>query len=227
MTATKKEETTRRPLSEGELERRRAVKIQNRQVILDRIIEALSKEPDSAGRAPGEGWNLTRYAEAGETSRGTLYNQFGSLDGLLTAIHEATRDSVQMVDPIDPNLRGEDRIEEQTRMWLKWIDNNRSAVLSVVFKEKGTAETKAIRLTAKSNLNRRVILEHLGVEDPSTDLLYAAGVYLGAAEDALRGYLVVGRDRAELGAILERLLRNVIELGRDRADVPKPLPGDS
>lgn len=221
-----KKQTTRKTRPAGEDVEKRSAREKNREKILAAIINALNETPEGE-TPPGRGWNLTKYAEVGGTTRGTLYNHFGSLEGLLAAIHKETKVSVNLPVRLEPGITRNARIKHQVGIWTAWIDNHRSAVISTLFTERPEEPTGPARLSARMSLNRQIVDEHLGVSDPSINLLFATGVYIAAAEEALRGYLILGwASRDELAGILDRLLRNVIEMGRDRDDVPKPLPGD-
>lgn len=202
----------------------RRFKVDEREkVLLRRIARELARQDTDGGN-----WTFAQFAEAGKTSRTTLYNYFNSLDGLMAALQQEMLSQVRPVVAIPEGLSSEERISVAVQTWLEWVEPNRALIVSTLWEPASDIARNALVASAKETLTREIIAIHLGVDDPSPDLVYSVRNYLGAAQDALRGWMVAGEaDKEACQHALERLLRNVLELGLERDDVPKPLPGQS
>lgn len=200
----------------------RRFKVEERpKILLRRIASELEREGTDGGN-----WTFSQFAEASKTSRTTLYNYFNSLDGLMAALQQEMFSQVRPVVAIPSGLSSEARIRVAVETWLDWVEPNRALVVSTLWEPSADIAQNALVASAKDTLTREIIAIHLGVDSPSPDLVYSVRNYLGAAQDALRGWMVTGEaDRQACQRELERLLRNVQEMGMERDDVPKPLPG--
>ena len=113
------------------------------------------------------------------------------------------------------------------RTWLGWIDDNRELAIRALWLDEAAP---AFAMFAEENrilLVRQVSEIFLGVPQPSLALTHQLEVYLGAAEHALRVWLLDGKmERGEVVEAFDRILRDVVRMGHERDDVPKPMPGD-
>ncbi len=201
----------------------RRVKVDNRRkVLLRRIARQLAREGSDGGN-----WTFAQFADASQTSRTTLYNYFSSLDGLMAALQQEMLLQVRPVVAIPEGLPSDKRVSVSVDTWLTWVEKNRALVVSTLWEPGADIAQNAIVGSAKDTLTREVIAVHLGVEEPGRELVYAVRNYVGAAQEALRGWMVTGdADKEACQQALERLLRDVLALGRSRPDVPSPLPGE-
>ena len=121
-------------------------------------------------------------------------------------------------------------LQEQHRIaveqWMDWIDENRMLAIRALWID----ETSPAFATFVAD-NRKLLVDQickvfLGVEEPTASLAKQIEIYLGAAEYALRMWLLEGRlQRNEVRDTFERLTRDAVRMGQERKDVPKPMPG--
>jgi AcrR family transcriptional regulator len=195
---------------------------QRRDVILDRIVESLNEK----GSTESE-WNMSQLARAANTSRVTLYQYFGDVEGVREAVRTRIVGEVEtIVERLDRIPAAEQRARAVST-WMGWIDDNRELAIRTLLLEEAAP---AFAIFAEENrvmLLRQVSRIFLGVEEPSRGLIRQLEVYVGAAEHTLRRWLLDGRmERPEVVEAFNRLLGDVIRMGAERDDVPKPLPGD-
>jgi AcrR family transcriptional regulator len=192
-----------------------------RDVILDRIVESLNEKGTTE-----TDWNMTQLAKAANTSRVTLYQYFGDLEG----VREAVR--TRLVGEIDTIVETLDRVsaDEQRELavstWMKWIDDNRELAIRALLMGEAAPAFAMFAQENRELLVRQVAEIYLGLKEPSLALTHQLEVYLGAAEHTLRLWLLEGRmERHEVIEAFDRILRDVVRMGEERDDVPKPLPG--
>ena len=196
---------------------------QRRPEVLRRAAKAIADEDQD-----GSSWSLNQFAEATGTSRGTLYKYFDSLDGLMGALKQEMLSQVKPVVAIDDRLTPDERVDQAVTAWLDWAEDNRPLVVSTLWQESPDPATSALVSSAKDTLVREIIAVHLGVDEPTDNLVYTVRSYVGGAQEALRGWLVSGpANRDDAGEVFAQLLRDALDLARDRDDVPSPLPGES
>jgi len=194
---------------------------QRKDVILGRIVDSLNQE----GTTESD-WNLSQLARAANTSRVTLYQYFGDLEGLRNAVRARLVGEIDTIVETLDSVPAEDQRRLAVSTWMGWIDDHRELAIRALWLDQAAPAFAMFAARNRELLVQQVSEIFLGVENPSRSLVRQLEVYLGAAEHTLRLWLLDGRmERHEVEEAFSRILRDVVRMGEERDDVPKPLPG--
>lgn len=194
---------------------------ERKEVMLDRIVDFLNHE----GSIESE-WTLSQLARAANTSRVTLYEYFGNLNGVREAVRLKLVGRVKPITAKLDDIPPEDRPITAVAAWMTWVDENRTVAIRALWIDESKPAFAGFVAETADALMRQIAEVYLGVTDPSKQLLRQIEVYLRGAEFCLRMWLLEGRmERDEVQTTIERLCQDVARMGEDRSDVPKPIPG--
>ncbi|HTU16408.1 MAG TPA: TetR/AcrR family transcriptional regulator [Solirubrobacterales bacterium] len=193
---------------------------ERREVILDRIVDFLNREGTSESD-----WTIAQLARSANTTRVTLYEYFGNLDGVRAAVQFRLVGRVKSIVQELYGIPREERRAVAVATWMSWVDQNRRLAIRALWIEDSNPAFKTFVNGTAQSLIRQIADVFLGVEQPSRALQRQIEVYLRGAEFCLRMWLLEGRmQRAEVQTTIERLTEDVVRMGETRDDVPKPIP---
>ena len=134
---------------------------ERKEVILDRIVDFLNREGSSEAD-----WTLSQLARAANTSRVTLYEYFGNLDGVRAAVRVRlvgrVKPLVQKLDDIPP----EDRPRDAVAAWMSWIDENRALAIRALWIDESRPAFAGFVAQTADSLLRQIAEVYLGVTNP-------------------------------------------------------------